>query len=131
MLPQQHRLRRRADIQRLRREGKAWRHPLAVLLVLPTSQEGDLNGRLPIRFGFTASRAAGSAVQRNRAKRLLREAVRPHLPVLDPGWDCLVIARQETAGASFEAVSAAVHSLLQRACLLPATTAKLAAQEAP
>jgi ribonuclease P protein component len=118
MLPQRHRLRRRADVQRVRRQGKAWRHPLVILLVLPASQEGDVNARPAVRFAFTASRAAGSAVNRNRAKRLLREAVRLQLANIDPGWDCVLIARQETSTAPFEAVAAAVTGLLRRSGLL-------------
>lgn len=121
MLPQGHRLRRRADVQRVRQTGRAWRHPLAVLLVLPAPGEDELNGRPPARFAFSAGRATGKAVRRNRAKRLLREAVRRHLPAVAPGHDCLLIARQPTADAPFADVSAAVESLLRRAALLPTT----------
>jgi len=39
---------------------------------------------VPVRFGFTASRRhARRAVDRNTAKRLLREAARRHIPQLD------------------------------------------------
>jgi ribonuclease P protein component len=70
------------------------------------------------RFGFAASRRIGNAVERNRAKRLLREAVRLHLPEIVPGVDCLLIARRATPGASFHEVEAAVLMLLERADLL-------------
>jgi ribonuclease P protein component len=50
-----------------------------------------------IRSGFTATRKIGGAVQRNRAKRRLREAARVMLPLHGrPGCDYVFIARGGT-----------------------------------
>jgi ribonuclease P protein component len=47
-----------------------------------------------VRIGFTATRRIGGAVQRNRAKRRLREAARATFPGLArPGCDYVLIAR--------------------------------------
>jgi ribonuclease P protein component len=47
-----------------------------------------------IRAGFTATKRIGGAVERNRAKRRLREAARLILPELaHPGFDYVFIAR--------------------------------------
>ena len=47
--------------------------------------------------GFTATKKVGGAVQRNRAKRRLREASRRLLPRFGrPGWDYVLIAREAT-----------------------------------
>jgi ribonuclease P protein component len=47
-----------------------------------------------VRAGFTATKRIGGAVQRNRAKRRLREAARLLLPDLArPGFDYVFIAR--------------------------------------
>jgi ribonuclease P protein component len=105
-----YRLQGSADIRQLRQEGRHWRHPLAILFALPNEQEIS-------RFAFSASRRVGNAVARNRAKRLLREAVRLHLDEMQPGWNCLLIARATTAVASFSDVEAAVLQLLARARL--------------
>lgn len=47
-----------------------------------------------VRAGFTATKRIGGAVERNRAKRRLREAVRLLLPAhAIPGFDYVFIAR--------------------------------------
>ena len=49
---------------------------------------------LQVRAGFTATKRIGGAVQRNRAKRRMREAARLLLPGLArPGYDYVFIAR--------------------------------------
>lgn len=112
MLPSAHRLRRANDIRRVRRHGRGWRHPLFVLVVLAADQPQS-------RFAFVASRRVGNAVARNRAKRLLREAVRHHLPQIESGWDCVIIAREKSTTAMYDDVSTAVAQLLCRAGLMP------------
>lgn len=75
------------------------------------------NGLPYCRFGFTASRHVGKAVARNRARRLMREAVRLNLQHIEPGWDLVFIARSAITGACFREVEAACTALLHRAGL--------------
>ena len=64
-------------------------------VVVQALDRGD--GQGVIRAGFTATRKIGGAVDRNRAKRRLREAARLHLPLLGrPGHDYVFIARGGT-----------------------------------
>lgn len=111
MLQSPNRLRRPADVERVRQQGDSRRHPLVILLVHPN----DLNVS---RFAFVASRRVGNAIQRNRAKRLLREAVRNHLPELLQGWDCVLIARPSLPQAQYAEAETAVLQLFKRAKLL-------------
>ena len=113
MLQLHYRLRRSADLKRVRQEGRSRRHPLVVLIAYPN--ELDVS-----RFAFIASRRVGNAVQRNRSRRLLREAVRGHLMEIEQGYDCVFIARHEIVGASYWEVETAVLSLLTRLHLLQA-----------
>lgn len=104
------RLRRQRDFQALRENGASRAHPLLVMRAMPNS--------LPhARFGFIVSkRAAPLSVTRNRVRRRLREAVRA-LRFQD-GWDVLLIARQSTAEAPFDALQGATASLARRLRLL-------------
>jgi ribonuclease P protein component len=104
------RLTRSVDFKRVRSSGKSYAHPLVVLVVSPAEQS-------TVRIGLTASQSVGGAVQRNRAKRLLREAIRPYLPYLRP-TDLLLIARSSLAKADLSQTSEALSALFKRAKLL-------------
>lgn len=97
---------------RVRRNGKSYAHPLIVLIAQP-------NESPQVRVGVTAGRSIGNAVQRNRAKRLLREAMRPILPTLASGWDLVLVARSGMVNASLKDTRSALDILLLRAGLIP------------
>lgn len=79
------------DFQRVYKTGKRYEGHLLTVFVLPNSLPQH-------RLGITASRKAlGKAVDRNRAKRLLREAfrlTRPHLDRLTRKYDWVLNARR-------------------------------------
>jgi ribonuclease P protein component len=105
------RLTNTTDFKRVRRSGKSHAHPLVVLGFLPNAL--DIS-----RFGITAGRHVGNAVRRNRAKRQIREVIRPLIPSIQSGWDIVLIARSKITNADFGEIKAAIHSLLERANLL-------------
>ena len=106
------RLTRSDDFKRVRQNGKSYAHPLVLLV----AQASDLP---QIRVGVAAGKTTGNAVQRNRAKRLLREAMRTLLPSLASGWDLILIARVGLPSASLEDTRTALTMLLRRAGLFP------------
>src|SRR5262245_11385565 len=58
-----------------------------------------LSNNLPVgRLGIAATRKLGGAVERNRAKRLIREVFRRNK--LAPGFDIVVIPKRELLDAS-------------------------------
>jgi ribonuclease P protein component len=73
------------------------------------------DGDATIRIGFTATRRIGGAVERNRAKRRLREAIRALAPLhAAPGHDYVLIARQGTARRAWPRLLDDVKSALIR-----------------
>ena len=70
------------------------------------------NGAGPARAGFVVSRKVGGAVARNRAKRLLREALRLEGRELPEGLDLVLIARPSVATASYRDVASDVRKIL-------------------
>jgi ribonuclease P protein component len=105
------RLTRSTEIKRVRSNGKSYAHPLVVLVVTPSAEEA-------IHVGITAGRNVGGAVERNRAKRLLREAFRAWLPQIATGWDMIAIARAGLPEKSLNEIERALENLLRRAHLI-------------
>lgn len=94
------RLRKRAEFLAVRR-GQRRRGRFFLLEVL---DHGD--DRAP-RVGFTVTRKSGNAVERNRIRRRLKEALRND-PASDmtPGNDYVIIGRREVLAAPFDALTA-------------------------
>jgi ribonuclease P protein component len=73
------------------------------------------NEQTESRFGIVAGRTVGGAVQRNRAKRLLRAALQPRLLGIKPGWDVVLLARHGMSATTFTQTQSALEALLRRA----------------
>jgi ribonuclease P protein component len=86
------RLSRSADFDRVFRNGRSHAGRELVLYVFPRG------GDSPPRLGLSVSRKVGGAVDRNRVKRLLREAFSAESDRLPPGTDAVVIARPDARG---------------------------------
>jgi len=82
------RLREEADVRRVRSRGKASAHGALVARVLPNHTDPPQN-----RYTVIAGKKSGKAVQRNRLKRLTREALRGYHPYLRKGYDIAFICR--------------------------------------
>ena len=71
-----------------------------------------------LKIGVAAGRTVGTAVHRNRAKRLLREAMRTLLPNISSNLDLILIARPGLVTATLEETRQALLTLLERAKIL-------------
>lgn len=110
-MERRYRLSDKARFRQVRQEGISHAHPLMVLCYLP-------NGLTVSRCGFTVSKRIGNAVQRNRVRRRMSEAVRLMWELVEPGYDLVWIARSGVGRAEFAELQSACARLLRRARLL-------------
>ena len=113
------RLRREAEVRQVRARGRAWSDGPLVVRVLPNATEPVTN-----RYAVVAGKRVGKSVQRNRLKRLVREAIRHLHPRLTPGFDLVVIIRGTVDEMPGLAVAeASLERIVRRAGLVlpPAT----------
>jgi ribonuclease P protein component len=120
IFPRSARLLRHADFERVYKQGR--RHFSASMTVFYWARpevEKTSRARVPephrpsahepvmphgLRVGFTVSRALGGAVQRNRMKRRLREAVRMTRPVPGLDVDIVINPKKSLLAVDFSAV---------------------------
>ena len=104
-----YRLRRPDQFQRVRREGRNWSSPLLTLNVAASR-------RRVTRCGFVVGKRVGKAVERNRARRRVREAVRLVYDTIVHGRDLVFVLRSpDLATIEFARLQALVEDLLRRA----------------
>lgn len=68
------------------------------------------NRKQGIRYGITTTKKVGNAVCRNRARRLIRAALRSAWPRLDNHYDYIFVARERILGAKSYQVAAALKN---------------------
>ena len=102
-------LRRRADFQRLHAQGRRKGDTVLQVRALPTPSQVPLAS--PLRLGILVSKKYGSAVERNRFKRIVRAALRSLREACVPGWDILILPR-EARGVKMPEIRDALRRLL-------------------
>jgi ribonuclease P protein component len=105
--PRRYRLTRGVELQSVVREGKRIRtmHLDVRVIASPLGHP---------RVGIVVPRYSGSAVDRNRLKRRLRELVRIRLLSIISSVDVVIRARSEAYAASFEALEADITRVAMR-----------------
>ncbi len=123
------RLRKDYDVRAARSEGKSYPHGPLVARIRPNGLDPAQN-----RYTAVASKKVGKAHDRNRCKRLVREALRHVHPSLTPGFDIVIVIRGGvTELTGYPVAHAALERIFTRAKLLtvPPPTAEPVAARSP
>ena len=99
------RIRRLTELKHVYEQGTRVHGRYSTIFVLPNNQPFG-------RLGIAATKKLGGAVQRNRAKRLIREIFRRNK--IASGFDVVVVPRRELLQASLSAIEADYRSTLER-----------------
>lgn len=102
---------RNNDFRRIYARGKNYVSPLVVVYALKNRTKN-------VRVGITTSKKVGNAVQRNRSRRVIREAFRALAPRVRPGFDLVLVARGKTPYVKSTDVRRQLERQLQAAGLL-------------
>ncbi|HET8524725.1 MAG TPA: ribonuclease P protein component, partial [Thermomicrobiales bacterium] len=114
------RLRRESEVRVARARGKAYADGPLVVRVKANPERTAHN-----RYAVVAGKRVGKAVERNRCKRLVREAIRRLHPQLKQGHDLVFIIRggvEELTG--LDVAEASLTRIAKRARLLDERSAK-------
>ncbi len=114
MVNRELRLREDREIKQTRREGKAYADGPLVARILANQSDPAKN-----RYTVIAGKKIGKAHERNRCKRLVREAIRYLHPHLALGYDIAIILRGGTAELTgLDVAYASLERIVRRARLL-------------
>jgi ribonuclease P protein component len=105
--PRRGRLSRSAEFEKVLRNGRSHAGREFVLYVFPRGGED------PPRLGLSVSRKVGGAVDRNRVKRVVREAFALEAARLPVGSDAVVVARPDARRLAEEQGLGGVHAALR------------------
>src|SRR3981081_3215600 len=102
------RLLRHSDFERVYKQGRRHFSASMTVFYLQRPESQAAKGKSPVapglRVGFTVGRALGGAVQRNRMKRRLREAVRMTRPAVGVAADVVINPKKSLLTTDFAAV---------------------------
>jgi ribonuclease P protein component len=105
--PKDERLRKRSEYTKLFARGKRCGSSHLLLFCQANQKE-------KARLGITASRKVGTAVTRNRVKRLIREFYRQHKELFASGYDFSLVVKRSFGRLTKKEAEAQLSSLLLR-----------------
>jgi ribonuclease P protein component len=107
-MPRIGRLTSKADFRKVYASGSRASDRAVTVHALATGEDR------PARVGISAGRGVGGSVRRNRAKRRLREAVRPIRSSLAVGADAVFVAKAAAITVEFQDLADSVKAAASR-----------------
>jgi ribonuclease P protein component len=115
VLPKENRLSLKTEFARIRKNGRIFQGKLFSLLVV--DQKLTTNDQRP-KFAFIISKKIHRrATRRNRARRLLTEAVRVFLAKVKPGVEGVFLGKKMIIGKDFSEIKSEVEEIFKKAGL--------------
>jgi ribonuclease P protein component len=105
--PKSDRILARESFRRVYEQGRKVQSKYFTAFVLPTA-----SGK---RLGITATRKIGNSVERNRCRRLVREAFRRNKWLLPNGVDIVINVKRSLVDAGYRDLEAEFKTFLERA----------------
>ncbi|MCL1829843.1 MAG: ribonuclease P protein component [Oscillospiraceae bacterium] len=99
------------QFQQVYRKGQSYVAPTVVTYILSKP-------RGQVRYGITASKKIGGAVDRNRARRVIRAALSELLPDIDGAYDLVFVARKATITTKSHHLYSVLHSQFTKAGII-------------
>lgn len=104
-------LNKNKDFNRIYSRGTSYVYPTIVVYVCRNREKS-------VRVGITTSKKIGNAVKRNRARRVIREAIRKTFFKIKPGFDVVMVARKRTVSQKSYEILDVLTKILEKANVL-------------
>lgn len=99
------------DFQRAYKRGKSFVSPAVVTYIMKNKENN-------LQIGITTGRKIGKAVQRNRARRVIRAAYSAILPELKSGHSIVIVARTKAVYSKSQEIERALRAHFKKAGIL-------------
>lgn len=107
MLKKENRLTKRKAFGYIYKNGKSKSSNNLILIYTPTKLK-------KLKVGFSVSKKLGKAFIRNRVKRLLREAFKELLPIINNQFNYVVVAKPTITDKSFKEIKEELFYILNK-----------------
>ena len=108
MLRKEYRLKKKYMFAYCYRAGKV-AHAKSCLMYYTPSKNRN------VKIGISVSKKVGGAVQRNRARRVIREAITPFLQSINKNYNLIFVARENVLSFSFNEIKQDIEYMLKKA----------------